>query len=134
MSIAKAVPLLRVSDVARSMEWYRSNLGFLGDPFPAAAPHEFAILRNGTAEIMLRRTKEKSVRPPKRYDWDLYLRLENTPFRELFATLSARGIVHRRLERMFYGLAEFEISDPDGYIVCLSQQLADASDLPSPEA
>jgi uncharacterized glyoxalase superfamily protein PhnB len=71
---------------------------------------------------------------PTSYDWDVYLRLDRTPFRELFAALSQRGVVTRRLERMFYGLAEFEITDPDGYVVCLSQSLAEASDLPQPEA
>jgi hypothetical protein len=30
------------------------------------------------------------------------------------------------------GLAEFEITDPDGYVLCLSQSLEDASDLPTP--
>jgi hypothetical protein len=67
-----------------------------------------------------------------RLDWDVYLRLEGAPFRELFAELSRRGVVTRRLERMFYGLAEFEITDPDGYAICLSQALEDASDLPAP--
>jgi hypothetical protein len=33
---------------------------------------------------------------------------------------------------MFYGLAEFEITDPDGYVVCLSQLLENAEDLPTP--
>jgi len=37
----------------------------------------------------------------------------------------------RRLERLFSGLAEFEIRDPGGYVICLSQQLEDASDLPA---
>lgn len=36
------------------------------------------------------------------------------------------------LERMFYGLAEFEITDPDGYVLCFGQSLDDASDLPTP--
>ncbi len=53
-------------------------------------------------------------------------------FRALFAKCTAAGIVNRRLEQMFYGLAEFEILDPDGYIICLSQLLDDASDLPTP--
>jgi uncharacterized glyoxalase superfamily protein PhnB len=61
-----------------------------------------------------------------------YLRLEGADFRELFAQLSARGIVTRRLERMFYGLAEFEITDPDGHVLCLSQLLDNACDLPTP--
>jgi hypothetical protein len=33
-----------------------------------------------------------------------------------------------------YGLVEFEITDPDDYVICLSQLLEDASDLPTPAA
>jgi uncharacterized glyoxalase superfamily protein PhnB len=132
MAIKQAVPLLRVGDVARSMEWYRRTLGFAGDPFPASPPHEFAILRHGPAELMLRRGSPPERPRPRPYDWDVYLRLESSRFREVFAQFNSRGIVTRRLERMFYGLAEFEITDPDGYVLCLSQMLEDAGDLPAP--
>jgi catechol 2,3-dioxygenase-like lactoylglutathione lyase family enzyme len=133
MPIRQAVPLLRVSDVARSIDWYRATLGFAADPFPSVPPYKFAILRNGQSEIMLRCGTQPLVRAtPPPYDWDIYLCLENTPFRDLFSLLNTRGIVTRRLERMFYGLAEFEITDPDGYVLCLSQELEDASDLPTP--
>ncbi len=53
--ITQAVPVLRVADVGRSIEWYRANLGFEGDPFPPKPPFQFAILRNGETELMLRR-------------------------------------------------------------------------------
>jgi len=134
MPIMQAVPRLRVSDVARSIEWYRATLGFVGDPFPATPPHEFAILRAGRAELMLSCGSPNARPQPRQYDWDVYLRLEATSFRDLFAQLSARGIVNRRLERMFYGLSEFEIVDPDGYVLCLSQLLEEADDLPTPAA
>ena len=132
MTIKQAIPVLRVADVARSLEWYRSTLGFAGDPFPPAPPHEFAILHNGQAELMLRRGAPPARARPKQYDWDVYLRLDGGDFRGLFAKCTAEGIVNRRLEQMFYGLAEFEIIDPDGYVICLSQLLDDASDLPTP--
>jgi len=131
MIIRQAVPLLRVADVARSIQWYHETLGFVGDPFPACPPHAFAILRNGQTEMMLRRGSPARSNP-RPYDWDVYLRLEGGRFRELFAQFSTRHIVTRRLERMFYGLAEFEIADPDGNVICLSQLLEDASDLPTP--
>lgn len=118
MPIKLAVPLLRVAEVARSIEWYRTFLGFVGDPFPERPPYEFAILRQGPVELMLRRGTPP-VRPNhKPYDWDVYLRREGSQFREVFAAFNARGIVTRRLERMFYGLAEFEITDPDGNVIC----------------
>src|SRR5262245_22950437 len=132
MAITQAIPLLRVTDVARSIEWYRGTLGFVGDPFPASPPYEFAILRHGPVELMLRRGSPTARPQPRRYDWDVYLRREGDRFREVFAAFSAHGIVTRRLERMPYGLAEFEITDPDGYVICLGQLLEDASDLPGP--
>ena len=132
MAITQAVPVLRVSDVTRAMEWYRTNLAFVGDPFPDKPPYQFAILRQGRTELMLRRGTPPFRSGHKPYDWDVYLRREGSQFREIFATFQARGIVTRRLERMVYGLAEFEITDPDGYVICLSQLLEDASDLPTP--
>src|SRR5262245_60980900 len=117
MPIKLAVPVLRVADVARSVEWYRNTLGFAGDPFPDKPPHKFAILRQGQTEIMLRAGSPPACPKPAPYDWDVYLRLERSPFREVFALFNKQGIVTRRLERMFYGLAEFEITDPDGYVL-----------------
>ncbi len=134
MAIRLLVPVLRVTDVARSMQWYRETLALVGDPFPAKPPFEFAILRQGQTELMLRRGTPPSRSTPRQYDWDVYLRREGERFREVFAAFSARGIVTRRLEQMPYGLAEFEITDPDGYVICLSQQLQDAGELPTPVA
>ena len=124
-----AVPLLRVADVARSMAWYRDVLGFEVDPFPERPPYEFAILRRGPVEVMLRRASEG--RPPGWRGWDVYVRLSDG-LRELHAWLEPQGVVTRHLQRMFYGDAEFDVRDPDGYVLCFSQVLVDASDLPSP--
>jgi uncharacterized glyoxalase superfamily protein PhnB len=124
-----AVPLLRVADVARSAAWYHDALGFAIDPFPERPPYEFAILRHGPTEIMLRRGTEG--RPSRWPGWDVYLRLAGG-LRELYAKLETQGVVTRHLERMFYGDAEFDVRDPDGYVLCFSQVLADASDLPVP--
>ena len=134
MPIQQAIPLLRVADVRRSMDWYRAMLGFVGDPFPAAQPYRFAILRHGKVELMLRQGVPALRSNPRPHDWDIYLRLEATPFREAYAHFKAQGVVTRRLERMFYGLAEFEITDPDGHALCLSQALDHMDDLPTPEA
>jgi hypothetical protein len=92
MALKQAVPLLRVTDVARSMGWYCGTLGFVGDPFPASPPYEFAILRHGQVELMLRRGSPP-VRQPRQYDWDVYLRRDGDRFREMFAAFNARGIV-----------------------------------------
>ncbi len=133
MAIKALVPVLRVSDVARSMNWYRNTLAMVGEPFPAKPPFEFAILRQGTVELMLRRGNPPDCSSMRQYDWDIYLRREGNQFREVFASMCSLGIVTRRLELMPYGLVEFEITDPDGYVICLSQQIEDSVDLPGPD-
>ncbi len=132
VAVERNVPVLRVADVAHSIEWYRATLGFVGDPFPASPPHEFAILRRGQAELMLRRGTTPTRPNPRQYDWDLYVRCADTRFRDVYAALCEQGVVTRRLERMFYGMAEFEVTDPDGYVLCLGQELEDAHNLPMP--
>ena len=133
VSIVKAVPVLEVADVAVSMNWYREMLGFSADPFPEAPPHQFAMLRHGQTELMLRSGKSKALPGQRQYKWDVYLRLGGGQIRQLFAELTSCGVVSRRLEQMFYGLAEFEIKDPDGYAICLAEELGDSQDLPTPQ-
>src|SRR5947209_12407977 len=111
VSIIKAVPVLEVADVLGSMKWYREMLEFSAAPFPEKPPHQFATLRHGQTELMLRcgSSKVQGERPP--YKWDVYLRLGGGQIRRLYTDLAAHGVVSRRLERMFYGLAEVEIKD-----------------------
>ena len=49
----RAVPVLQVRDVERSMGWYVDTFGFQPDPFPEQPPYGFAILRRDDSEIML---------------------------------------------------------------------------------
>src|SRR5262249_46679160 len=88
MTIQLLVPVLRVADVARSMQWYRETLALAGDPFPAKPPFEFAILRQEEVELMLRRGSPPMRPAPRQYDWDVYLRREGERFREVFAAFS----------------------------------------------
>jgi len=50
----KLTPNLVVSDVARSMAFYRDRLGFeVETTVPDAAPYVFAIMRSGPVQIFL---------------------------------------------------------------------------------
>ena len=134
MVVEQMIPVLRVVDVSRSMQWYGDVLGLVGDPFPAEPPFAFAILRGRGAELMLQLGQPTARTDRRPYAWDVYVRYAGSQFRELFRECQQKNWVSRALERMPYGLAEFELVDPDGYILCLSQWLADADDLPTPVA
>jgi len=133
MGVSLIVPVLKVKSVMDTINWYHEILGFEADPFPELPPFQFAILRKGRHEIMVRETALAIENHPQKYKWDLYIRLEETPFRELHAFIVAKNVVSRRLECMFYGMTEFEITDPDGYVICLGQFLEETDNIPSPE-
>lgn len=126
--VTAAAPLLRVRDVGRSIAWFRDTLGFAADPFPTAPPYLFAILFRDGVEIMVRRAAESPSET--RTGWDVYLRLASGTIRAVYAHVQRQGGVVRRLEMMPYGCAEFEVQDPDGHRICISERNAAGDGLP----
>lgn len=124
-SYQRAVPVLQVAEVGRSLRWYGNVLGFSADTFPEKPPYSFAILRRDEAEIMLQCAHEAgSAGPPRSPDpvfvWTVYLRVAGTTILDVAAAVESTTQLLRGPERMFYGLVEFEVCDPDGYRVCVS--------------
>jgi hypothetical protein len=124
-SYHRAVPVLQVANVENSLRWYVDVLGFTPDTFPKSPPYSFAILRRDEAEIMLQcagepekaRSSERS--PDPEFLWSVYLRILGTAILDVAAALEKKTQLLRGPERMFYGLVEFELCDPDGHRVCV---------------
>lgn len=129
-SVEAMVPVLRVTDVARSMEWYATLLGCTVDPFPAVAPYEFCILRCAGVELMLRRADSVPRPTGRAYDWDVYIRLQGNALPDLATHAARYAAVVRGPELMPYGQVEFEVQDPDGYRLCLAEVLSDVRSYP----
>ncbi|HJZ80617.1 MAG TPA: VOC family protein [Pyrinomonadaceae bacterium] len=119
------IPTLVVADVGATMRWYEHELGFSGDPFPNFEPYVFGILRRDDLEIFLMRIE--GYNKPDLYDrrnggvWDAYLRVEG--LKQLYETLKDRLEIKQPLHRQPYGLSEFEVRDPNGYILVFSELL-----------
>jgi uncharacterized glyoxalase superfamily protein PhnB len=121
--------VLAVADVERAAKWYGDAFGFDVAPFPQRPPYQFALLSRGGAEMMLRASPEPdTVRPTP--GWALYVRLWGGQIRELYTSLSESCEIARPLQRMPYHDVEFEVRDPDGYIVVVSEWLDKADDIP----
>lgn len=121
--------VLAVADVERSASWYGDAFGFDVAPFPQRPPYQFALLSRGGAELMVRAAADpESVRPAP--GWALYVRLSGGRIRELYASLAEQCDIVRPLQRMPYHDVEFEVRDPDGYIVVVSEWLDSAPDIP----
>ena len=121
----QAVPVLQVANVETSLRWYADVLGFNPDTFPSSPPYSFAMLRRDGAEIMLQcadeprlaSSSERKVDPE--FLWSVYLRVAGTAVLDVAAVVENKAQLLRGPERMFYGLVEFEVCDPDGYRICV---------------
>jgi hypothetical protein len=63
-TMLSAVPVLQVTNVARSIEWYQRVLEFSADPFGDPADPSFASLAKDGVEIMLQKRGREPGGPP----------------------------------------------------------------------
>lgn len=119
--IHSAVPTLLVSDVDETVGWYVGELGFtLAGYFPPKPPTGWASLMRDGAELMLLRLP--GFQKPDLYDrrgaagvWDVYFRTNGV--HRLYETLKHKPFVKQPLKRQPYKDWEFEVQDPNGYIL-----------------
>ena len=116
------VPVFAVADVGATMNWYQTKLGFWSDPFPESEPYVFAILFRDHIEIMLQRIED--YQKPEIYSlraggvWDAYIR--TAAVKELFEAVKHEVTIIKPLRQQPYGAWEFEVKDPNGYVLVFS--------------
>ena len=116
-------PCFPVADVGATIRWYEEQLGFIGDPFPAAEPYVFAILYRDGVEIMLQLAE--GYEKPDLYSarsagvWDAYFRVEGV--KDLYESVREEATIVKPLRQQPYGAWEFEVKDPNGYILVFGE-------------
>ncbi len=118
--VRSAAPTFLVSDVGATARWYSEHLGFtLAGAVPGAEPFVYASLQRDGAEIMLlslagyRKPDLAALRPEGL--WDAYVRVHGV--RALYDTVRDAAFVQMPLKRQPYGDWEFEVRDPNGYVL-----------------
>ena len=114
-----SVPVLRVRDVAATVAWYRRHLGFAAEVFPEHGPSEFAILERDSVQLLVRRAADGRRGSDGHSGWDLYLWVDGVDFARLEASIALSGELVRPMSPMGESVAELEIRDPDGYVLCI---------------
>lgn len=120
IQIGFAVPTFLVADVAGTARWYDAQLGFrLAGNFPATEPYAYASLQRGSAEIMLLglagyRKPDLTGRRPEGL-WDAYIRMRGVGV--LYEAVRGRPFIATELKQQSYGDWEFEVRDPNGYVL-----------------
>ena len=120
--------ILRVADVTRSMRWYEEVLGLKAHSF-FEEPYVFCVLEGEHIRIMLRR-QPGYERNPEHRGCDLYITVTGQTLRAVYEDFRHRTTIVTELQHMPYGDCEFEIADPDGYIICISELLDDPTGIP----
>ena len=123
----KLTPNLIVSDVARSVAFYRDVLGFtVQQTVPEDAPFVFAIMVSGSVEIFLNAADTAIQEYPAFKDrpigGTLTLFIEVANIQQVYDSLKARLEVIMPIEKKWYGVTEFAFTDPDGYVITFAER------------
>ena len=122
----KLTPNLLVANVERSLAFYENTLGFArGMTVPDASPFAFASVTSGSVEIFF----NDAVAAAKEYPAFAGRPIGATG--TLFIEVEGVDALHDRLKSslkivmpivtQFYGMREFAIEDPDGYILTFAE-------------
>ena len=121
--LSSVAPTFPVADVDAAIRWYATELGFTIYPFPKDPPYVFASICRDHVEIMFQRIE--GYQKPDLYKlradgvWHAYIRMEG--IKEFYETVKEKIEIRMPLRKQPYGDWEFEISDPNGYILVFSE-------------
>ena len=119
--LRSAAPTFLVSDVGTTAEWYEKQLGFIASFAPKEPPYFYASLCRDHVEIMLLRLEgyHKPVVERPTGHWDVYIRMQGV--REFYDAVQQTTPIKMELVKQPYGDCEFEIVDPNGYVLVFSE-------------
>ena len=125
----KLTPNLLVASVEHSLAFYVDTLGFeRGMTVPDASPFAFASVTAGTIEIFFNdaagAVKEYPAFAGKPIGATGTLFIEVEGVDALHDRLKPIAKIVMPIETKFYGMREFAIEDPDGYVVTFAERTA----------
>jgi uncharacterized glyoxalase superfamily protein PhnB len=128
----KLTPNLVVDDVERSLRFYEDVLGFTrGFTVPEARPFVFGSVVSGPIEIFFNEkdtaTKEYPAfaGKPVGMTGTMFIELEGRGgIDRLHDRLKSLAPIVMPLVTQFYGMREFAIADPDGYLITFAERVA----------
>jgi lactoylglutathione lyase len=125
--LKKLTPNLIVSDVERSVAFYRDVLGFaVTATVPDEAPYVFASVQSGAVEIFLNAPEPAVAEYPALKDrpigGTLTLFIEVVDITRVHASLKGSVKIVMPFEHKWYGVTEFAFEDPDGYLITFAER------------
>jgi uncharacterized glyoxalase superfamily protein PhnB len=124
IQLQAAVPTFLVSDVASTARWYNETLGFrTTGTVPNREPYVYASLQRDGVELMLLalagyQKPDLAANRPEGV-WDAYVRMQGV--HAFYESVRSRALIQSPLKKQPYGDWEFEVRDPNGYILVFSE-------------
>jgi catechol 2,3-dioxygenase-like lactoylglutathione lyase family enzyme len=122
MTATKLIPSLGVSDIERSLDFYRTFFGFdLVDSYEDEGRMAWCWLRTRGADLMLQQLPaEQQIRlnPAIGQSWTVYVRVDD--LEATHAKLTQGGFPASEIDETEYDTREFFVPDPDGYELWIS--------------
>ena len=122
MRFNSLIPLVDVSDVERSIEFYKNALGFtIEDKLTWNGSIEWALLSSGPVCIMLSNgddPRDDTYVVPKNGVFFIY----PEDIDGLYQSLQSKGYETSALQAGQRGAREFYLQDPDGYVLWFSHR------------
>jgi lactoylglutathione lyase len=124
----KLTPNLLVANVERSLAFYIDVLGFTrGMTVPDASPFVFASVASGAVEIFFNDAATAVKEYPRFADRPIgatgTLFIDVTDVDALHDRVKTQTTIVMPLVTQFYGMREFAIEDPDGYVITFAQRV-----------
>ncbi len=129
MKFQKLTPNLVVRDVAASMEFYRTVLGFQpAITVPEQPPFVFGSVTSGGVEIFFNDQKVVAEDYPalgtRPIGGSLTLFMEVEGIEEVLAAVQKSAAkITMPLKEQFYGMREFAFEDPEGWIITVAERI-----------
>ena len=126
-NVRKLTPNLLVADVSRSLAFYVDILGFSrGLQVPDQPPFVFASVTAGPVEIFFNDAvatiEEYPALAGRSIGASATLFIEIDGIEAYYAQLDGMVKVEMPLKTQWYGMKEFAISDPDGYLITFAER------------
>jgi lactoylglutathione lyase len=122
-------PNLVVSDIDRSLVFYRDVLGLsVVTTVPEVAPFVFVWLERDGLRVFLNASEASRAEYPaivardNAGSWTMFVVVDDVD--GLHQALAERVEIVMPLETKFYGMREFAILDPDGFVITFAQRMS----------
>lgn len=126
MAFKKLTPNIMVDDINKSITFYRNLLDFeLVTTVPEKEEYEWALMRNGNAEIMFQTRESLSKEIPslknKPIGGALTFYIDMDKINKLYGMLKDKTNLVQDIHTTFYGAVEFTIEDCNGYFLTFAE-------------